>query len=90
MPGDEKAVNYWNFLKAAMKFVLLTGVALGVVLAVLAVALGHAEFNITAELAREDALWLLIGTPIVLGVLALVVSPLSWLIGRAALRRGSV
>jgi hypothetical protein len=33
---------------------------------------------------REDALWLLIGTPIVLGVLALVVSPLSWLIGRAA------
>ena len=80
-------MGYWTFLKVTMKYLLLTAAALGVVLAALAVVVGHAEFNLTGELAREDVLWLLLGTPIVLGALALVVSPLSWLMSRIRLRR---
>lgn len=81
-------MGYWNFLGAMMKYVLLTAAALGIVLAAVAALVGHADFNINGELSREDALWLLIGTPLVLGVLAFVVSPLSWLMSRAASRRG--
>lgn len=81
-------MGYWNFLGAMMKYVLLTAAALGIVLAAVAALVGHADFNINGELSREDALWLLIGTPLVLGVLAFVVSPLSWLMSWAASRRG--
>jgi hypothetical protein len=81
-------MGYWNFLGATMKYVLFTAAALGVVLAAIAVLIGHAEFNMTGEISREDALWFLIGTPLLLGFLAFVVSPLSWLFSRIRLRRG--
>jgi hypothetical protein len=81
------AMGYWSFLGATMKYVLLTAAALGVVLAAVAVLIGHADFNMTGEISREDALWFLVGTPLVLGLLAFVVSPLSWLFSRLRLRR---
>ncbi len=83
-------MSYWNFLKATMKYVLPTAVALGVILAVLALFVGQAEFDITIELARDDALTLLLGAPIVLGILALVMSPLSWLMYRVGSRGRNV
>jgi hypothetical protein len=79
-------MSYWSFLKATMKYVMLTAVALGVILAILALFVGHAEFDITIELASDDALTLLLGAPIVLGILALVMSPLSWLMYRVGSR----
>ncbi len=62
--------------------VFLASLALGLVMAALLLIAKGVEGTISLELDRGDAIWFAIGIPIILTVLAVITSPLSYLLQR--------
>ena len=73
-------MKFTGYLVELTKFVLATSLALGLVLGILVLVTGGAEGSITLDidLSASDSIWFLIGTPVLLGAVALLVSPLSY------------
>ena len=80
--------NYRTWLAAAVSTAAFTALALAVVLAVLLVVLDGVEFgiNLSLELSRFEGLWLLVLLPPVVVLIAVIASPLAYLLYRLASR----
>ena len=77
-------MSFRSFLGAALRSALLTGLAIALVLAVAVAVNGnaHADFQVDLELERFDGLWFLVLLPLILWLLTLLFSPLSYLLWR--------
>ena len=83
-------MSYGEFLRQLLKYTLVGGFALGLVLGLLIIISGaHGELTFDIGLARWDGLYLIFGLPLVLAILFLLVSPLAWLIHRLLGRRSA-
>lgn len=69
-------------LRQTIGTVFLASLALGLVIAVLLLTVEGVEGTISLELGRGDAPWFLIGIPLSLTLLAVITSPLSYLLQR--------
>jgi hypothetical protein len=80
--------NYGAWLAAAVSIAAFTGLALAVALSVVFLALDGVELdlNLSFELSRLDGLWFLLLLPASAVLLAVVASPLAYLLQRLALR----
>ncbi|MEM1189996.1 MAG: hypothetical protein AAF933_04460 [Pseudomonadota bacterium] len=77
-------MSFREFLGAALRGALLTGLAIALILGVAIAVNGsaHADFQVDLELERFDGLWLVVLFPLLLWLLTLLVSPLSYLLWR--------
>jgi hypothetical protein len=70
------------YIAELMKISFSSSLSLGLVLAVLMLITGNADGSITLdiELSAIDSIWFLLGTPALLSLIFLLVSPLSYFI----------
>ncbi len=81
-------MSYGAFVKELLKYTLAGGFALGLVLGSMIILSGaNGEIRFDIGVSRWDGIYLIIGLPLVLGLLFLLVSPLAWLIQRLLGRR---
>ena len=68
------------YIGELMKVTFSSSLALGVVLAILMLLVGNADGSITLdiELSAIDSIWFLLGTPTLVSLIFLLVSPLSY------------
>ncbi len=77
-------MTFPRHLAEILRSVLLFSIALGLMLAIALLFISGVEGSITVDidLGRSDAPWFLLGTPLVLSLLVLVASPVSYLLLR--------
>ena len=73
-------MKFNRYIAELTKFALSTSLVLGLVLGTLVIVTGGAEGSITLDidLSAIDSIWFLIGTPVLILLLFLLVSPLSY------------
>jgi len=81
--------SFTTYLKLLLKIVFSSSLALalliGIAILVVGGASGNLEFDVDIE--RIDALWVLLGLPIIAALLFTILSPISYLISRWLLDR---
>ena len=81
--------SFTTYLKRLLKIVLSSSLALalliGIAILVVGGASGNLEFDV--EIERIDALWVLLGLPIIAELIFTILSPISYLISRWVLDR---
>ncbi len=75
-------MTFAKHLGQTVTYVFLASLALGLIIATLLLIAKGVEGNISLELGRGDAPWFAIGIPLILTVLAVATSPLSYLLRR--------
>ena len=81
-------MSYGEFLRELLKYSLAGAFSLGLVLGLLIIVSGaHGDLTLDIGLSRWDGVYLIIGLPILLGLLFLLVSPLTYLLMRLLGRR---
>ncbi|WOJ94720.1 hypothetical protein R0135_06015 [Congregibacter variabilis] len=73
-------MTFTRFLKTQILMAVLSGLALGIVLCIALLLIGgvNGEIALDIELASADGFWGLLLLPLLLAVLVLLVSPLSY------------
>jgi len=86
---NTSTTSFTTYLKRLLKIVLSSSLALalliGIAILVVGGASGNLEFDV--EIERIDALWVLLGLPIVAALFFTILSPISYLISRWVLDR---
>lgn len=86
---NTSTTSFTTYLKLLLKIVLSSSLALalliGIAILVVGGASGNLEFDVDIE--RIDALWVLLGLPIIAALLFTILSPISYLISRWLLDR---
>ena len=82
------AINFGNYIKQLVKIGFSASLALGVVIALVLLITGEttAEIDLTFEFSALDGIWFLIGLPIIVTLVLLILSPLSFRIHRLLTR----
>jgi hypothetical protein len=69
-----------NYIKQLCMFVLSSSLVLGFVLSISLLVIGKMSININFDFEALDALWLILGLPLVSLLILILLSPLSFLI----------
>jgi hypothetical protein len=82
-------ITFGNYIKQLVKIGFSASLALGAVIGLMLLVLGEttAEIDLTLEFGAIDGLWFLIGLPIIMTLVFLLLSPLSYGIYRLFNRR---
>ena len=81
-PRARAAETFSSYLKSLLKIVAASFLALGLVVAIVILAIGTAsiDLEIGIEIERIDALWLLVGLPVTAILICTVLSPISYFV----------
>lgn len=82
-------MTFGNYIKQLVKIGFSASLALGAVIGVLLIVLGEttAEIDLTLEFEALDGIWFLVGVPVIMTLIFLLLSPLSYGIYRLLTRR---
>jgi hypothetical protein len=87
-PWTGEVVKFGNYIVLLLQLTLASSLSIGLVLGVLILVTGGAEGSISLDIdiSASDGVWFLVGTPLVMTLLFLVFSPLSFFVHAAISR----
>ena len=89
--SGRSATTFCSYLGLLSNIVFSSMMALGLIVGLLVLVIGETTINLdgVVEISRIDALWSILGLPILSVLILVLVSPLSYLLYRLLVRRGT-
>jgi hypothetical protein len=82
-------MGFGNYIRTSSKVVLAVSLAAGLLLGLLVLLTGEGDVNLALEIeSRSDAIWILVGLPLIALLTSLLLTPLSYLLYRLIFRGG--
>jgi len=81
---NTSTMSFKAYLKRLLKIVVSSSLALALLIAIAILVVGRVSGNLEfeVEIERIDALWVLLGLPIIATLLFIILSPISYLISQ--------
>ncbi|UCC14261.1 MAG: hypothetical protein JSW21_13090 [Gammaproteobacteria bacterium] len=82
-------MGFGDYIRTSSKVVLAVSLAAGLLLGLLVLLAGEGDVNLALEIeSRNDAIWILVGLPLIALLTSLLLTPLSYLLYRLIFRGG--